>query len=451
MKIIIVGDGKVGFTLAKYLSKENNDLVIIDNNLEALKKASDYLDVMTLKGNGLSTNILIEAGASEADLIIAATSRDEINMLCCLTAKKLGTKHTIARIRDPEYAQELSILKQELELDLCINPEQEAAAEIARIIKFPSASNVEAFARGRAEMIHFTVRAEDPIVGISLAKISSKYKDSILFCAIERNEEVFIPHGDFIINEDDDAYIIGEAKGIIAFFKSINRTVEKVKSVIIVGGSIISYYLTNMLNDAGIKVKIIEDDETRCRELSDSLSNALIIHGEGVDEDTLKEHGLEETGAFIALNDIDEENLFSALYATHMGVPKVIAKIDRFENNGIIRKLGLKSIISPKIITAFQIIRYVRALKNTMHSEFEALYQIVGDKAEALEFTATENTKFLNIPLKKLNLKKEILVAAIVRKDKIIIPKGNDWIEKSDSVIIVTKSAQYYNLNQIVE
>ncbi len=451
MNIIIVGNGKVGYTLATHLSKENNDVVIIDTNPSVLKKAEDVLDVMCIVGNGLSVSSLLEARVKTADLIIAATSRDEINMLCCLTAKKLGVKHAIARIRDPEYAYELSVLKKELELDMIINPEQEAAGEIVRLLRFPTANNIETFVNGKVELISFRIQEKDVLVGQSLAEVTSKYNLPILFATFVRQNEIIIPDGSYKIQTGDVAYIIGQPSVISNFFKKIGKYPSKIKNVMVIGGGRIAFYLCAALHLMGIHSTVIENDEARCIHLSELLPHSLIINADGTDPDVLASENMAQMGAVIALTGRDEENLFAALYATHVGVKKVVAKINRINYGNIIDNLGIESIVSPKNITAYQIIRYVRALKNSRGSNIETLYKIVDGEAEALEFTANQSTANLRKPFKNVDFKEGFLVAAIVRHGKIIIPSGNDYIEDRDNVIIITKNSNVSDLNDVFE
>ena len=450
MKIIIVGSGKVGFTIASYLSKEDNDIVIIDKDIETLKKVGESLDVMCIKGNGLSTSVLLEARVNTADIIIAVTSRDEINMLCCLTAKKLGVKHAIARIRDPEYSYELSLLKREMELDLVINPEQEAAWEIGRILRFPSASNIETFVSGKVELVSFTIAESDTALCYkSLYQLTSIHTLMVLFCTIIRGDEVIIPNGNTALQPGDIAYIIGKPSHITEFFKKIGRYADKVKTAMIIGGGRIAFYLGNVTHSFGIKTKVIELNQQRCTELSELLPHCLIINGDGTDEDILKAENIEEMDSVITVTDRDEENLITAMFAKSMGVKKVISKTTRINHSRVIKNLGIESVISPKTLTASQIIRFVRALKSSAGENFEALYKIADGNTEALAFTVTSDVRNLNMPFKTIKFKKGFLVASIVRNNQIIIPAGDDYIAEKDSVIIVTNNENVKDLNDI--
>lgn len=454
MKIIIIGDGKVGYSLAENLSKENNDITIIDKNMDALKKASEFLDVMCIKGNGLSAKTLLEAGVKEADLLIAATSSDEMNMVCCLTGKKLGADHTIARIRDPEYANELSILKADLGLDMVINPEQAAANEIAHVLRFPSAANVEIFAKGRVEFVEIRVPHAMPIIGMKLKEVFkkdnfSKFSSDVLIGAVIRDDEVIIPDGEFEIKENDTLYIVGRPSSVSAFCRHIGKSNGKVKNVMILGGGRIAYYLARYLDEIEMKAKIIEISRDRCIELSELLPNTLIICGDGSDDMVLQSENLSDMDAFVALTGRDEENLMSALLAKQSGVNKVIAKVNRINYTCVIKNMGIDSVVSPKSITTNNIVRFVRGLKNAMGSPIQALYRIIGNQAEAIEFIANQSTRILNIPLKNMKIAKGVLVAAIVRKNDIIIPHGSDVIKPGDSVILITKNKQFTDLNDI--
>lgn len=449
MKIIIVGAGKVGYYIAKHLSHENNDIVVIDTNLEVLQKLGNELDVMCLKGSGKSTRVLLDAGVKEADVIIAATVADEINMLCCLTGKRLGAKHAIARIRDPEYSYEMTMLQKEMGIDLVINPEYEAAHEIARLLRFPTAANIETFVNERVEMVAFRITERDSFAGESIMKFMLKAKKSIVFCAILRKGEIIIPNGNTVLEKDDLAYIIGEPLEVYSFFKYIGKLSVKIKDAMVIGGGKVSYYLCSVLEKSDIKLKVIERDYKRCEYLNESLPNTLIIHGDGSDEEILADENMPDFGAVITVTGSDEENFLIGLSALKSGVPKVITKINRTNYENIIKSMGIDSVISPKNITGSKIIRFVRALKNTLGNNVETLYKIVDGKAEALEFIASKNTKNLGVPFRDINFKENFIVAAIERKGKVIIPTGNDFISQNDRVIIVSKDALVNDLNDV--
>ena len=451
MKIIIVGGGKVGYTLAQQLSTEEHDIILIDNDADVLNHADETLDIMCIRGNGASVEVLNKANISETDLLIAVTDSDELNMICCVIAKKLGAEHTVARIRNTDYSNEYKMLKQELELDMVINPEMDAANEIARMIQFPSAANVETFANNMLELVEFRVQETDPVVNTKLMDLTKKLPAKVLFCTIRRNDEIEIPKGNFILKGGDIVSVIGERKDINKFFNHLGRSSHKVKNITIIGGSRIAIYLAWLLEDLNMNVKIIELNKERCILLSELLPNALIIHGDGTDQEVLDNENIQTADATIALTNMDEENLISSLYAHQCGVNEVVLKISRHNYIPIIKKLGLDSIISPKLTTANSILRYVRALDNSQGIAVEKLYKISDEEAEVAEFTAKDSPYLIDIKLKDLKIKKDILIASLVRNKKIIIPYGNDCIKEGDKVIVVTKKGFITDLSEILE
>mgnify|MGYP000918052160 CR=1 FL=1 len=451
MKILIIGGGKVGYAIAKQLSIENHDITLIDNDIDTLNHADNTLDVMCIKGNGASVKILKEAEVMEADLLIAVTDSDELNMICCVIGKKLGAKHTVARIRNTDYSNEYSLLKEELELDLVINPEMDAAIEISQILQLPYASNIENFANNMVVMVEFHLYESDNITGIKLMELTKKLPFKILFSVVKREDEIIIPKGNFSFKTDDIVYVIGEKNNIYKFFKFLGRNSQKAKNVTIIGGSRICIYLTWLLKEIGTNVKIIEYDKERCYVLNDILEDVLIINGDGTDQDVLDNENIHKADGFVALTDRDEENLISSLYAHQCGVSKVILKINRLNYVPIVRKLGLDSVVSPKYTSANRILRYVRALDNSQGIAVEKLYKLLDDKAEVAEFTVKASPSLLEIKLQDLNLKKDMLIAVIVRNKKIIIPSGDDIIRQGDKVIIVTKSGYITDLSDILE
>ena len=452
MKIIIVGDGKVGFTLAEHLSQEKHDITVIDTNDDALKRASEALDVMCVKGNGASISALRESGVDTADVIIAATSMDEVNMVCCLTAKRLGAKYTIARVRNVEYALELSTLKKELGIDLVINPENATAVEIARLLRFPPAANIETFYRGRVELISFRVQEDDFLVGHPLSAQAHRLQElPMLFCAAEREGEVIIPDGSFVPQAGDRLYIIGQPVGLNAFFKMLGRYTPKIKDVFLVGGGRITHYLAAILENLGMRVKVVEKQMERCRHLSEVLPRTTVICGDGTDEELLESENIANADAFIALTDRDEDNLIISLYAMQQGLSKVIVKSNRQNYVGIAQAVGLDSVISPKLITANQILQVVRGIKNSKGSVMNALYKIANGSAEAMEFVANETTRHLGVALKDLRLKRGILVAVLVHQSRIIIPDGSSSIQNGDTVIIVSRNQHILDINDIYD
>ena len=452
MKIIIVGDGKVGFTLAEHLSREEHDVTIIDTSDNALQKASDTLDVMCIKGNGASLTALKEAGADTADLLIAVTNLDEVNMVCCLTGKRLGAKYTIARVRNFEYTAAQGMLKMGMGIDLLINPENDTAVEISRILRFPSAANIETFYRGRVELMSFRAREEDFFLGQPLSALSSRVKGlPILFCAADRDGEVIIPDGSFVPQLGDRIYVIGAPLGVHEFFQLIGRYAPQVRNVFVVGGGRISYYLASILERMNMRLKIVEQREARCLELSEALPKSLIIHGDGTDQELLESENLSDTDAFVALTDRDEDNLIISLYALQRKIFKVVAKCNRQNYTGIVQHLGLDSVISPKLITAGHILQVVRGMQNSKGSVMNALYRIAEGGAEAAEFAVNGTTRHLHTPLKDLRLKRGVLIAVIIHQGQVIIPVGSSVISSGDTVIIISRGMGILDVNDIYD
>jgi len=373
-----------------------------------------------------------------------------MNMVCALTGKKLGAKHTVARIRDPEYANELSVLKAELGLDLVINPEQAASREIGRLLRFPPATDVEHFAKGRIEFIEIRTNHNMPIIGIPLKDLPSRIAGNILIGAVERGDEVIIPNGDFVIKSGDILYIVGKPSDINEFCKQIGLLTQKIKNVMVVGGGRVAHYLALLLRQIDMKVKIIEIDRERCIELSEMLPDALIINGDGTDQAFLESENLCDMDAFVALTGRDEENLISALLAKQCGVKKVIAKITRINNPDVYTVLGVDSIVNPKLITANYILRFVRGLNSALNNPANTVYKIINGKAEVLEFTATKSLRFLNIPLKNLRLVNGVIIGAIARKNEIIIPHGDDCVRLGDNVLVIAVNKRIVDLNEVI-
>jgi len=450
MKIVIVGNGKVGFSLAEQLVREEHDITVVDVREDSLRRASDMLDIMAVRGNGVSAATLREAGADTADILVAATNSDEVNMVCCLTAKNQGTKYTIARIRTPEYTTSLAELRRNLKIDMVINPENATAVEISRLLRFPSAANIETFCRGRVELVGFRLQEEDFLVGKPIHTLSTQIKKlSLLFCAVERDDNVIIPNGSFVPRAGDKLYMVGRPVSLDQFFRVLGRYAPKVRSVFIVGGGKISLYLAQILDKMGMNLKIVEQNEARCRLISEQLPRAMVLCGDGTDQELLDSERLTASDAFVALTDRDEDNLIISLYASQKGLSKVVTKSNRQNYNGIARSIGLDSILSPKQITASHILQVVRGMQNSQGSVMNALYRIADGAAEAMEFTVSTSTRHLGVPLKELKLVPGILIAVIVRGQEIIIPEGSSSLQANDNVIIISRGNGILDLNDI--
>ena len=450
MQIVLIGAGKVGKQITDRLLSEKHDITVVDTDSNRLNSLINSHDILCIQGNGAVYDIQLEAGVEKADVVIATTSEDEINILCCTLAKKLGAKRCIARIRNPEYYYQLGFMREELGLNMIVNPEYAAASEIMRILLLPDAAQVEVFANGRVELIEFKIGDNNPAVGIPLSDIYKKYKIKILVCTVERNGEVIIPDGSFIFNPGDRISIACDHKSAETFFKKIGSTREKIKTVMLVGGGKIAVYLAKQLVELGMEVKIIENDYKRCRELSELLSDVSIIYADGTDHITLKEEGVESVDAFAALTGIDEENMIMALYAQTKNVSKVIAKVNRGSYITLSDHIGIDSIISPKQLGANNIVGYVRAMKNSENSSnVETIYKVLDNKAEALQFIIHENTSYTDKPLREMRTHSDVIIASIVRNRKSIIPNGNDCLKKGDNVVVVTSGRTLHDLKEI--
>lgn len=450
LKIIIVGCGKVGANLVDQLSKEGHNITVIDKKAEKIQDITNIYDVMGLVGNGASYSTQMEAGIEETDLIIAVTDSDELNLLCCTVAKRVGKCAAIARVRTPDYSEETGYLREQLGLALIINPELEAAREVARILYLPTALEVNSFAHGQAELVKFKVPEGNLLNGLSLAYLGKNITNDILICAVERNGEVYMPNGDFVLHSGDVVSFVSERHIARDFLKQIGLATRQVKDTMIIGASKAAYYLAKELLNMGISVKIIEKEKENCESLSVKLPKAIIINGDGTDPDILKEEGIETVQSFIPLTGIDEENIMLTLYAKQVSKAKVVTKINRVNYKQVINNLDLGSLVYPKYITSEAIIAYVRAKKNSMGSNIETLYHMFDSRVEAIEFIVEENSKVSGVPIKDLKLKKDVLISFINHNGHIIIPTGNDEIEDGDTVMIVTKNTGFTGIDDIV-
>lgn len=452
MNIIIVGCGKVGQALAEQLNEEDNNVTVIDVDRKIVESVASRFDVMGVAGNGATHVIQQEAGITHADLLIAVTGSDELNLLCCLIAKKAGNCQTIARVRSPQYNIEAPFLKDELGLAMVMNPEYAAAAEIARILRFPSAIKIDTFAKGRVELLKFRLPESSPLAGCAVKDINVKFNSDILVCTVERGDEAYIAYGDFVFEEKDVISIVASPRKANDFFRKIKYKTNSVKDVMIVGGGEIGHYLCEILLRSGmINVKLIEKDPVRCEELADLMNDVIIINGDASDQNVLLEAGLQNSGAFVALTNLDEENILLSLFAKSVAKVKLITKINRIDFGDVINHLDLDTIIYPKNITSETIIRYVRAMKNTMGSNVETLYNIIKGKVEAAEFIIKEDSPIVGRPLMEMQFKEGVLVAAILRERKVIIPHGQDSIQVGDAVVIVSNHLALHDITDILK
>lgn len=452
MKIIVAGCGKIGVTLIGNFVNEGHKVVALDSNPDAITDITNVYDAMGVCGSATDCDTLAEAGVDKADVFVAATDADELNMLSCFLAKRMGASHTIARIRKPEYNdQNVGFMRQQLDLSMSINPEQLAAQELFKVLKLPSAMTVETFSRRNFEMVELRLRPESPMDGLSLSELRKKYAAKFLVCVVQRGEKVYIPDGNFVLREGDRIGVTATPTEIHRFLRMVGVMQKQAKSVMILGASRMAYYLGKMLLDNGTTVKIIDQDRDRCRQFCDLLPGATMIHGESIQQELLVEEGIGSVDAFVALTGIDEENILMSFYANAQNVPKVVAKINHNELAAMADNLGLECIISPKKVVVDVLLRYVRALENSLGGQVETLYKLMDGRAEALEFKVQADFEALQIPLKELALKKDILIAGIVRGRKNIIPSGDDVIAAGDRVIILAAGRALNTLSDILE
>ena len=452
MKIIIVGCGKVGETLAAELNETGNSIVVVDKNPAKVKNIANRYDLMGVIGNGATRATQKEAGVDTADLLIAVTGSDELNLLCCVMAKKAGNCQTIARVKDPEYASDAPYLKDELGLAMVINPEFAAAREISRVLNFPTATKIEMFSKGRIELLQFKLHEDSPLVGMSVKEASAKLKLGVLFCAVERegDGDPLIPNGDLVFEERDLVSIVSEPRAALDFFKKIKYKHQPVKNAIILGAKTTTHYLLELLSKTGISVKVIDKSPELCDELAMQFDNAIVINADPSDEDLLRAEGMATADAFVTLTGLDEENIILSLLAKKEGARKIITKINRAEYADVVKGLELDSIVYPKNITADMILRFVRATKNKRGSTMKNLYSLAKGKIEAVEFEVYDTSPVIGVPLSKMELRPGVLIAAIMRGKNTIIPRGDTVIERGDSMLIVTKALAITDVSDIL-
>ena len=452
MNIIIVGGGKVGMTLAQQLNNEEHEITLIDTNAKHVETAVSTLDIQGIVGNGTSYRTQLEAGVKNADLLVAVTDTDETSLISCLIAKKAGGCHTIARVRDPEHYDEIELIKEELGLSMAINPEIAAAANIYRLIQVPSALDVDSFAKGRVNMLRLEIPAGSVLDGLKLSEIDKAAKTKLLVCIVESGDNIFIPNGETMLKAGDKISVILPISELRGVLNKIGITAKPIRNFMIAGGGNISYYLSQMLIRSGIEVKILEINRARCEELSELLPEAMIINGDASDQQLLMEEGITGTDALVSMTGIDEENILLSLYANKVSEARRITKISKIAFEEVVRELPIGAVVCPKRITAHHISSYVRSMQNSFgNNNVETLYRMMDDRVEALEFkvSASAQGSFINVPLKDLSLKPNILVCSIIRGKKITIPRGSDSIKSGDTVIVVTTTTGLKDLSDI--
>ena len=450
MNVIVIGCGRIGRTLVEKLNGEGHQVTVVDTSADKIKDVSVRYDVKGVVGNGATYTVQREAGVDTADLLIAVTNSDELNLLCCIVAKKEGKCQTVARVKNPEYSQDAPYLKEQLGLSMVINPEYVAAEEIARVLRFPTALKIEPFAKGKVELIKFRLAKDSPLIGLSVKEMAIKYHADLLVCTIERGDEAHIAHGEFVFEERDVVSIVAAPKTANEFFTKTKQTSGHIKNALVVGGGVITQYLGGILERSGIRLRIMEKDFKRCEELSGMWPKYDIIHGDASDHDLLMEEGVSTAGAFVALANFDEENILLSVFAKSVGCNKLITKINRIDYDHVLNQLDLDTIICPKNITADILVRYVRAMQNSMGSNVETMYNIIQDKVEASEFIVKENSPVIGVPLSKLKFKPDVLVASITRDKQVIIPRGQDSIQTGDAVVIVSKHLGLHDISEVL-
>lgn len=451
MNIVVVGCGKIGTTIVTSLVKEGHNVIAVDRDSAVLNRLTNVYDVMSICGNGADSDLLQEAGIKKADLFAAVTGSDDTNMLCCFMAKKMGVPYTIARVRNPEYNDNsLDFMKQQLGLSMTINPDLLAAKELYKLLKLPTAVKVETFSRGNFEMIELRVKEDSALAGMSLRQMRETYQAKFLVGVVQREEDVYIPDGNFVLQSGDKIGLTANIHEMQKLLRQMGFATKQARNVILLGGSRTAYYLAKMLIAGGNSVKVIERDPDLCQELCELLPKAVVIHGDGAQQEVLLEESLPEHDAFVALTGMDEENILISIFASSLNVPKVIAKVNRDELAALAEKLGLDCIVSPQKIITDIVLRYARALQNSMGSNVETLYRLMDGKAEALEFNVSPDFPKLRIPLKELKLLPNLLIAGIIRNRKAIIATGDDTIQAGDRVIVLAANRQLQDLSDIL-
>lgn len=452
MDIIIVGCGKVGSALAEVLSDEHS-VTIIDKKESLVEAATNDFDVMGIVGNCLQTEVLEEANVSKANILIAVTTSDEVNILSCLIAKRMGARHCIARVRSPEFDKQLVFMREELGISMMVNPDYNAANEIAKVLRYPEAINIESFAKGRVDLAEIRITSGSILDGVALSQLSRRLRLDVLICAVQRGDELTIPNGNFVLRAGDKMHMTASHSNMVKFFKSISAAYreKRVKHAVLIGGGRVAYHLAQQLIEMGVKVKIIEIDHERCLELSDRLNKVDISCADGTDHDILKEERVYDADAVVTLTGIDEENILLSLLAKNNGVDKVVTKVNRMSLMQLSDTLDLDSIISPKTITVNQILQYVRAKQNSLGNNVTTLYRLVNDRLEAIEFVVRDKKDYVDVPLKKLKLRSGILIASIARGNELIIPKGDDCLQVNDSVVVITTTKGMHDLSNIFD
>lgn len=452
MDIIIVGCGKVGSALAEELCEEHN-ITVIDRNEDLISSVINDFDVMGIVGNCICTDILEEANIAKTSIFIAVTDSDEVNILSCMIARNMGARHCIARVRNPEFDRQLVFMRDRLGISMMVNPDYNAANEIAKVLRYPEAINIDSFAKGRVELAEIRINSGSILENVVLSQLSKRLRLDVLICAVQRGDELIIPNGNFMLRADDKIHVTASHSSMVKFLRSISAAYreKRVKSAVLIGGGRIAYHLSQQLIEMGVKVKIIEIDEDRCIALSENLNKVSISHADGTDHDILAEERVFDADAVVTLTGIDEENILLSLIAKKNGVEKVVTKVNRMSLIELSDTLNLDSVISPKTIMVEQILQYVRAKQNSLGNRVTTLYRLVNDRLEAIEFVVRDKADYVDVPLKELKLRSGILIASIVRGNALIIPRGDDCLKQGDSVVVITTNTGFHDLSNIFD
>lgn len=450
MNIVIAGGGKVGEALCSELSSEGNDIILIEKNSKRMDALINKYDITGIVGNGANYDLQMEASVPNCDIFIGVTPQDEINIMSAVIAKKLGAKHTIARVRNPEYTKHLGFVKDSLGITMMINPELESAKDIMKVIKYPTALSVESFAGNRVNLVELKIKQNSPLVDISLKDFKTRY-GNILVAIIQRGDEIIIPSGENYLREGDRIYVVSSLKEVNKFYKLMGDNRARMKSALIIGGGRITYYLINMLKDYKMDIKVIENNAKRAEELSEAFPGIMVVHGDGTDQEFLEEERIEGYDVFISLTGVDEENIITSLYASQQGVRKSITKVNRTLLLKIFGTMGLQTVITPKRVIANTILQFVRSLTNQSVSNVEALFRLADNQVEALQFKVKASSRVVNVPLESLPIKSRLLIAYIIRGKKLIVPGGQDIIKTDDHVIVITTEKNYDDIDDILK
>ena len=450
MKVIITGVGKSGTSLVKDLLREKHNVTVIDSDQKVVQYIVDRYDVSGIVGSGYEKSTLLSAGVENADLLVATTPSDEVNILCCIISKKLDVKHTVARVRDPKYFSQMTEIREELGIDYIFNPDYYVAESICNVLRFPFAKEVDVFAGGKVTLVKVDIEEKNPLINKSMAGINREYKSGVLFALVLREGKTVVPHGDFVINEGDSVYILATDTEITNFFRKLHSYKQKTKLAFIAGGGRTTHYLTEFLSEYSVKVKIIESDKSKAEELASTFPTADVCFGDATDSEILSDEGIADFDAFVALTDKDEENIVISMYATDLDIKKVVTKVESPFFYGIEKRFDLDTVVSPQDVSVNHVLKLVRSYQALSYGNISALFKFGGD-CEIVEFKVGKDFQGIGIPIRNLKVKNDVLIGGVVRDGEFNVATGETTIEKGDSVLIVTESGLITDINQILK